>query len=81
VLYLHSCAGLARVSKVDENRVRRMAERQLLRLRKNRRRDPHAYDFGIYELTEQDGRVLVKATDLGIIERHLTGTLAPAAEE
>lgn len=58
--------------KVDENRVRRMAERQRLCLRKNRRRDPHAYDFGTYELTEQDGRVLVKSANLGIIERHLT---------
>lgn len=32
--------------KVRENRLRRMAERQALELRKIRRRDPRAVDFG-----------------------------------
>jgi hypothetical protein len=36
--------------KVRENRMRRMAQRQLLRLEKSRRRDPRAVDFGGYML-------------------------------
>ncbi len=36
--------------KVRENRVRRMAERQGLRLVKSRRRDPRALDYGGYWL-------------------------------
>jgi hypothetical protein len=36
--------------KVRENRLRRMAERQGLRLVKSRRRDPHAFDHGRYML-------------------------------
>ncbi len=38
--------------KVLENRARRMAERQGLRLMKSRRRDPRAYDFGGYMLVD-----------------------------
>ena len=34
--------------KVQENRVRRAAERQNLRLHKIRRRDPRATDYGMY---------------------------------
>lgn len=36
-----------------ENRLRRMAERQGLKLEKSRRRDPHAIGFGGYQLTDQ----------------------------
>lgn len=36
--------------KVRENRLRRVADRQGLRLMKSRRRDPHATDFGTYML-------------------------------
>jgi hypothetical protein len=36
--------------KVRENRLRRMAERQGLRLVKSRRRDPHAIGYGGYML-------------------------------
>jgi hypothetical protein len=36
--------------KVLENRLRRMAARQGLRLEKSRRRDPHALGFGTYQL-------------------------------
>lgn len=38
--------------KVQENRLRRAAERQGLRLRKSRRRDPRALDFGTYMLVD-----------------------------
>lgn len=34
--------------KVRENRLRRMAERQGLRLQKSRRRDPRALDYGAF---------------------------------
>lgn len=38
--------------KVRENRLRRAAERQGLRLEKSRRRDPRAYDYGTYYLVQ-----------------------------
>lgn len=41
--------------KVRENRLRRMAERQGLRLVKSRRRDPLAVDFGKYRIETGDG--------------------------
>jgi hypothetical protein len=40
--------------KVRENRLRRMAERQGLRLVKSRRRDPHALDYQLYALVSED---------------------------
>jgi hypothetical protein len=38
--------------KVRENRLRRMAQRQGLRLEKSRRRDPRALDFGVYAVVD-----------------------------
>ena len=38
--------------KVRENRLRRMADRQGLRLEKSRRRDPSALDFGTYGIVD-----------------------------
>jgi len=38
----------ADVTKVDENRIRRMAQRQGLQLHKCRRRDPLSIGFGLY---------------------------------
>jgi hypothetical protein len=38
--------------KVRENRLRRMAERQGLMLRKVRRHDPRAWDYGLYWLVD-----------------------------
>ena len=40
--------------KVRENRLRRAAERQGLRLEKSRRRDPRATDYGTYMLIDQE---------------------------
>ena len=40
--------------KVRENRLRRMAERQGLELRKSRRRDPRAIDYGTYMLVNAE---------------------------
>lgn len=39
--------------KVDENRVRRMAERQNFVLQKSRRRDTRATDYGKYRIIAQ----------------------------
>ena len=38
--------------KIRENRLRRMAERQGVKLQKSRRRDPHALDYGTYRLID-----------------------------
>jgi hypothetical protein len=56
--------------KVFENRARRAAKRQRLRLRRIRRYDRRAWDYGRYELIGQDGNVVV-AGDLRAIYRHL----------
>lgn len=41
--------------KVRENRLRRMADRQGLRLVKSRRRDPLAVDYGRYRVETSEG--------------------------
>lgn len=75
--------------KVRENRLRRMAERQGLRLVKSRRRDPRALDFGVCWLEDGEGREIRFASNCGekpygyrdyldAIEQYLTG--APATE-
>jgi hypothetical protein len=45
-------SGMDQGIKVRENRLRRMAGRQGLRLLRNPRRDPHATDYGSYKLTD-----------------------------
>ncbi len=44
--------AMTMAEKVRENRLRRMAERQGLRLLKSRRRDPRAADYGTYMLLD-----------------------------
>lgn len=39
-------------NRVQENRVRRVAQRRGLELRKSRRRDPQAVDYGLYSLID-----------------------------
>jgi hypothetical protein len=51
--------------KVRENRLRRMAERQGLRLEKSRRRDPRAIDFGMYMLIDAQTNTVVAGADTG----------------
>ena len=46
------------MSKVDEDRVRRMAARQGLVLNKSRRRDPLAYDYGAFWLLAGSGQIV-----------------------
>jgi len=45
--------------KVRENRLRRAAARQGLRLEKSRRRDPRALDYGTYQLVNPFNNTLV----------------------
>lgn len=40
--------------KVRENRLRAMARRQRLQLQKSRRRDPNAWDYGTYQLVNDN---------------------------
>ncbi len=65
------------VEKVRENRLRRMAERQGLALRKTRRRDPRALNYEGRWLTDArtGERVLggEHGTTLDEIEAYLTG--------
>jgi hypothetical protein len=44
--------------KVRENRRRRAAERQGLRVVKSRRRDPRATDYGCYMITNDQGYIV-----------------------
>ena len=59
----------------QENRVRRMAERQGLSLRKSRRQDPQAYNYGIYWIADPHRNALVSdesGMSLDEAERWLT---------
>ncbi len=60
--------------KVRENRLRRVAARQDLRLLKARRKDPRAVDYGTYMLVDQMN-VIVAGERMSIddVERYLTG--------
>lgn len=61
--------------KVRENRVRRMASRQGLRLVKSRRRDPRALDFGSYWLVDDRGLTQLgdqHGVSLDAVEEELT---------
>ncbi len=62
--------------KVRENRLRRMALRQGLVLRKSRRRDPRSIDYGLFWLDAKDtGKSVTPETGVGIdaIEQYLEG--------
>jgi hypothetical protein len=48
--------------KVRENRLRRMADRQGLLLRRARRRDPRALDYGRYVLVDAQTNFVVAGT-------------------
>jgi hypothetical protein len=66
--------------KVRENRARRAAERQGLKLEKSRRRDPRALEFGTYRLVHEKTKTIVAGNrpqgygfDLDAIEAVLEG--------
>lgn len=52
--------------KVLENRLRRAADRQGLRLEKSRLRDPRAIGFGTYMLTESNAMVCAGSNGYGL---------------
>jgi hypothetical protein len=52
--------------KIRENRIRRMAQRQELTIRKSRRRDPRAVDYGKYWVFEATTDVLVAGGQSGL---------------
>lgn len=59
--------------KSRETRLRRMAERQGMRLVKSRRRDPRALDYGKYWLVSSTPYARrVELVDLEDVERYLT---------
>jgi hypothetical protein len=64
--------------KVRENRLRRMAGRQGLRLVKSRRRDPRAIGYGGFMIVDQNNVVVAgevdsaRALDLDAVEQYLT---------
>ena len=47
------------MSKAEENRLRRVAQRRGLRLEKSRRRDPNALDYGQWWVMDESTRGLV----------------------
>jgi hypothetical protein len=57
--------------KVQENRLRRAAERQGLRLVKSRRRDPRAFDYGKYMLVD----VQTNGVVFGVVAGHIGADL------
>ena len=76
-----SAVGLTPEKKDWENRVRLMAARQGLSLRKTRRRKEHAPDYGKYYLVDLDSDMIVFGyngnwidADLDDIEERLTLT-------
>jgi hypothetical protein len=61
--------------KVRENRLRRMADRQGLKLTRSRRRDPLALDYGLYWLTEISSNTMLtpeQGVSIDEIEDRLT---------
>lgn len=66
--------------KVREARLRRMAERQRMRLVKVRRRDPLAWDYGTYQLIDAiSGDIVAHSLELDAVERRLAGQPPPTA--
>jgi hypothetical protein len=61
--------------KVRENRLRRMASRQGLALRRSRRRDRRALDYGLYWLTDASGASVTSFSGVSLdeAERYLSG--------
>ena len=62
--------------KIRENRLRRAATRQGLIIRKNRRRDPRALDYGQWLIVDPTGNVIIPGGDkltLDAVESYLLG--------
>lgn len=62
--------------KIRENRLRRAANRQGLVLRKTRRRDPRALDYGLWMIVELSTDIIIPCGDklsLDAVESYLLG--------
>lgn len=60
--------------KVRENRLRRVASRRGLRLKKSPRRDPQAVDYGTYQIIDRSNNALIaNGIPLDEVEQHLGG--------
>jgi hypothetical protein len=66
--------------KVWENRLRRAAKRQKLTLRKSGRRDPNAYDYGLYILVDERGYNQLQSRNLDEVEQYLQQGRAALAQ-
>lgn len=70
---------MVEAERTREQRLRRMADRQGLRLVKSRRRDPRARDYGDYHLVDVDANSIVAGEigrihfSLDDVEAYLTG--------
>jgi len=65
-------------TKIHENRVRRIAKRQLFTLAKSRRRDTHAFGYGLYWLVDEYGNHSMGGSSLAEIEQYLLNDKAEA---
>ena len=57
-------SGMVTHEKVRENRLRQMAKPQRLRASKSPRRDPRAYDYGRWFVTDTNGRRVLGGPEL-----------------
>ena len=57
--------SISTAEKVRENRLRRMAGRQRLQLHKAPRKDPLAWDYGTWQITDRNGRVVAQGSGDG----------------
>lgn len=68
------------IFKTRESRLRRAAQRQGLELKKNRRRDPFALDYGTYRLLDWRGSVVAgERLTFSDVAKILKGGPAPEA--
>jgi hypothetical protein len=66
--------------RVRQNRVRRAAARQGIDLRKIRRMDPRAIDYGLWTLDDPRGGVHLAGVTLDVVEVYLTDRTVPEEE-
>jgi hypothetical protein len=68
-------AGMDTQEKIRENRARRAVTRRGYRLAKTRRRDPAAWDYGSWKITDPaTGSLLLDAPSLADVEAWLNGS-------
>jgi hypothetical protein len=67
-------------TKVKENRIRRMATRRGFELRRSRRRDPEAIDYGTYQLFSGGGTLEADRATLEQVEKIVQNAKRRAAQ-